>query len=353
MSDFQVPDFNQLKENAKSFWQRKEGTTGMIITSGLVLVALYFLWMIMPFVVGLLTNIFTAALLVLGLVILGYITVYLGPIGVNFLKAFSRWLTNIFVTIYPLQILQEYLQRLKLKREELQAKKTELRGVMGRLKNKIATNQNAFKANMNLATAAKDQNNLLQLRLRSRRAGRLEASNVTYAELLNTAEMLYRIVDKMDEASEYYIEDIGDEIAVATEKYEMINSAHGAFSSAMSIIKGSSSEKEMYDLTMEHMANNYGSKLGEIESMIDMSNEFISGVDLQNSVFDAQALERIKEWEKKADSMILGDDKPLLIAASKDARQELDFSEPEKELVPRIKPMTATAEFEKLFNDQD
>jgi hypothetical protein len=47
-------------------------------------------------------------------------------------------------------------------------------------------------------------------------------------------------------------------------------------------------------------------KMGEIDSFIESSKGFVEGLDLQNGVYEADALEKLKQWENKADSILLG-----------------------------------------------
>jgi hypothetical protein len=54
-------------------------------------------------------------------------------------------------------------------------------------------------------------------------------------------------------------------------------------------------------------------KIGEIEDFVRLSDSFMSSVDLQNGVYEAEAIKMLEDWEKNADSIVLGESKRLLI----------------------------------------
>jgi hypothetical protein len=54
-------------------------------------------------------------------------------------------------------------------------------------------------------------------------------------------------------------------------------------------------------------------KIGEIEDFVRLSDSFMSSVDLQNGVYESDALKMLEDWERNADSIVLGDSKRLLI----------------------------------------
>ncbi|MFT4686494.1 MAG: hypothetical protein ACI94D_001454 [Neolewinella sp.] len=55
---------------------------------------------------------------------------------------------------------------------------------------------------------------------------------------------------------------------------------------------------------MEGITEDVANKVGEMERMMDLSNEFMSSVDLQNGVFADEGLRMLEEWEQKSDLML-------------------------------------------------
>ena len=77
---------------------------------------------------------------------------------------------------------------------------------------------------------------------------------------------------------------------------------------------GGTDEKELFDQAMEFVVEDFGMKMGEIDSFIESSQGFVEGLDLQNDVYKADALAKLKAWETKSSSILLGaNEKQMLI----------------------------------------
>jgi hypothetical protein len=84
----------------------------------------------------------------------------------------------------------------------------------------------------------------------------------------------------------------------------------------------------------------YGQRLGEIDDFMDTTKSILEGMDLQNGVYDAAALDKLTVWESNADSLILGDNKRLLLE-QQSASPTMTFS--------TAQPATIDANYDKFF----
>jgi hypothetical protein len=66
-------------------------------------------------------------------------------------------------------------------------------------------------------------------------------------------------------------------------------------------------------MASEYVAADYAVRIGEIDDFVRMSDTFMQSIDLQNGVYEQQAIELLADWERNADSIVLGDAKRLLI----------------------------------------
>jgi hypothetical protein len=96
----------------------------------------------------------------------------------------------------------------------------------------------------------------------------------------------------------------------------MILASYSAMSAAKKILQGGTDEKELFDQAMEFVVNDFGMKMGEIDSFIENSKGFVEGLDMQNGVYEADALKKLQAWEQKADSILLGSGKQQLLEQS-------------------------------------
>jgi hypothetical protein len=229
-------------------------------------------------------------------------------------KLIMRWVTNIFITIDPIGILKNYVERLAKKLIEIDKQIENLRGQMGQLKVTITRNEAERQKAIGIAKAAKEKGKQAALVLNARSAGRLKQSNITLQQLYTKLEALMRMLNKMREVSAFMHEDIKQNVDTMERQYKAVNAAHRAMRAVMTFIRDASDDKTLYDETTEYLLNDYGQKLGEIDQFMEVATPFIEGVDLQNMAFEEDTLKELESWEKKADSLLLGDTKSALVS---------------------------------------
>jgi hypothetical protein len=296
----------------KSFWSRPEGTTGMLAI-GAGVVGLYFaLPTLIAFMAGMAALLgHTIAVVALCAVLAAMLFVltnkkFLTLCSYMF-KSAMRKITGLFVEIDPIGIMKSYIEDLIKKREGMDSSRSKLKGQISVLKKKINDNATGYDRAMSMASLAKDKGNTGVLAVQSRQAGRLERLNKeSFGPLLAQMEVHLRALDKYYEVTGTVIDDLGNEVEARKMEREMIMASYSAMSAAKKILMGGTDEKELFDQAMEFVVNDFGMKMGEIDS-------FIEGLDMQNGVYEADALKKLQAWEAKADSILLGNGKAQLL----------------------------------------
>lgn len=243
-------------------------------------------------------------------------------------KSIMRWITGIFVQIDPIGILKSYIEDLKDNLGKMNSQISNLKGQMYKLGEMIKQNSANIKNNLNLAGKAKETGREALMVLQARKAGRLQDSNLKLEDLYKRMEVLYRVLTKMYENSEIMLEDLSDQVVVKEQEYKAIKASHSAMRSAMNILSGNSDKKYMYDMALEAMAEDVGQKVGEMERFMDMSKNFMDGIDLQNGVFEEEGMAMLDKWEKEGVSFLLGGDKNKIVAKANSPAETLDLNAP-------------------------
>jgi hypothetical protein len=323
MENTQMQDFKP-----KSFWSRPEGVTGGV-TMVAILGILGYLIMKLPW--GL---IFANTLYMVGtLGVLGVlIFILLDPKARNLMwymyKSVMRWVTGVFVQLDPIGILKSYVDKLKGNLGNMNTQISKLRGQMHLLKELINKNMSDIQSNLKLASAAKESNKQAIMVLKSRKAGRLQESNLRLEDLYKKMEILYRVLGKMYENSQVLLEDIQDQVVVKEQERKAIHAGHSAMKSAMNIINGNADQRYMFDMALEAVAEDVSQKVGEMERFMEMSSNFMESVDLQNGVFEEEGLALLDKWEKEGTSLLLGGEKEKLILTANSEKEVLDLNKP-------------------------
>ncbi|TDQ28496.1 PspA/IM30 family protein [Tenacibaculum caenipelagi] len=299
----------------KSFWERPEGKTGILFTGLIGAGALYGLYKVLPYLITIVENtLYLGVLLaVLGAVIYMILDPKMRTLIFYMYKSFMRWLTGLFIQIDPIGILKSYVDDLKNNLKKMNKQIAVLKGQMRKLQQIMDDNNRSINNNLKLASAAKEKDKKGIMILKSRKAGRLKESNIKLDELYRKMEILYRVLAKMYENSEILLEDIEDQVIVKEQERKAIRASHSAMKSAMNIIAGNSDKKEMFDRALEAIADDVSMKIGEMERFMEMSNSFMDSIDLQNGIFEEEGLELLAKWEKEGVSLILGNQKDLLV----------------------------------------
>lgn len=331
---------DMVPDKVKSFWEKKEGKTGMIFAAGGILGVLLIMMKWGAAIVAAAANTMILGIYVVAGLAIAYVLMdkrFRTMVSFGY-QSVMRWITGMFVTIDPIGILRDYVDDLKSSHEKMNEQIAKLRGVLAELSRKIKENTLNMKNSMGLAEQAKkqmgkegasiDEQNRMkaQVMLKSRKAGRLQDSTRTFQELYTKIEMIYRVLSKMYTNCGVLIEDTEDSIEQKEIEWKTIRTAHSAMKSAMSVINGNGDKRAMFEQALDYMANDLDTKVGEMQRFMEVSQGFLDGVDLQNGVFEEKGLEMLEQWEKDADSWLLGEDKKQIIADSANPNKVLDYN---------------------------
>lgn len=332
--------------NTKSFWQRPEGKTGMLGLAAIAGGAGFLLYKALPYLITLVENTLYLGFLLLVLGALVYLVMdpKIRNLVFYLYKSFVRWITGLFIQIDPIGILKSYVDDLKNNLKNMSKQLGIVKGQMHRLKTIMEENEKTIASNLKLASKAKEVDKKAIMMLKSRKAGRLKESNLRLDELYKKLELLYRVLIKMYENSEIMLEDIEDQVLVKEQERKAIRASHSAMKSAMNIIAGNSDKREMFDQALEAIADDVSMKIGEMERFMELSSSFMQSIDLQNGVFEEEGLELLEKWEKEGVSLLLGNEKDLLINKSKSDTDLIDLNQP----IGGAKPHTN--QYNELFN---
>jgi hypothetical protein len=309
------PMQNLERIKPKSFWQKPEGTTGTVFAVAGAAGLGFLLYKFIDQLVYLAQN--TLYLMLMLLAIGAILYVLFDPKFRTLIwyvyKSIMRWITGLFVQIDPVGILESYIDSLRTNLKKMDAQVQSLRGQMRKLKDIINQNTKIMDDNLALAHQARDKGKQAIMVLKTRKAGRMQESNMKLSDLYRKMELLYRVLTKMYETSEILLEDVKDQVDVKKMEREAIRTSHSAMRSALNIISGNSDKRLMFDQAMEAIADDVSRKIGEMEHFMDVSASFIDSIDLQNGVYEEKGMEMLEKWENEGMSWLLGDQKQMLI----------------------------------------
>jgi hypothetical protein len=296
--------YDMTSVTPKTFWQRKEGVTGMIF---LPVVAAFVVWLgikAVPLVILAMTNIITMVLLGIVLLVLGVVLtdkktwLILGALYAVIMKG----ITGAVIKLDPIAIMKDHLKKLRKNIKVMDESLDNLSGEEKTFLGKIQRNQSEMEEHISRARAAKERVDAGQgkyasvMELESRKAQRKKDSNDKLRALLDKIVVLREILEKMAEKAKLVYEDTEDDIKTKEEMRKIMASGYSAFKSAQSVIQGDPDEVEFFNAAMEQDAADFGAKVGEIDRWMRNSGSLLTSMDLDNEVKIEKGLKLIEEY---------------------------------------------------------
>lgn len=303
------------KQNKKGFFDKPENYTKLLVFGLLGWAGISFLDQVLPVVNRVLDfaleTTFKTVGLGLALAIVTWVVTSKDLHKVAWLAydLAMKKLTNVFVTIDPILVKEKYAEKLEGDLASMKESIGHLRGKKRDLKNKLenttqqitATQQEAVLINKKVA--AGDEHMKGQFVLRSRRIGRQEKTLVTYKELYAQISSQLAMMEKIHEASVIMCQDLRESVISDRERRDAIETSYKLLSSSRKFIE-TTRERELFDMAVEADNRDYFEKLGEIEQFMQDSQELITTTDLQNGLYEASALEKVKDWEQRSQKLL-------------------------------------------------
>jgi len=332
----------------KSFWSKPEGVTGAIFLIGMILGAGFLLFGAIPAIIGLASSMLGLAgiIAILGIVIFMALDSKARALISYMYKSVMRWITGLFIEINPIAILKNYVEEMTTNLKKMNKQILKLRGQMHKLKELMLNNERDISAHLTDAQKAKQEENRQVVILKSRKAGRLKESNMKYDQLYNKMEVLYRVLKKMYDNSEILKEDVADQVEIKEQELKAMRASHSAMASAMSVIRGDSDKRAMFEMALEAVTDDVSTKVGEMERFMEMSESFMDSIDLQNGIFEEEGLKMLEKWEKE-NTLLLEGEKDGLFLEDKSSEESLDLNE---KMVSKERVAERVNQYDDLFD---
>ena len=332
-------NFNPASWKGPDGKYRPEFWTALLAASAIGGVVLYFWGVILPWMIGMLTDTIHAAALV-GILI-GACYLVFGKRPRLMWRVLLRKLTSIFVSVYPIEIIEDKLLQMKKRKAKMDEQIGLVKGTIERLQRVMNKNQNDYATGMRqaaqahkTATTAQDADEAarmeLQTRLQARRAQRRQNANIGYASLLERIQKLYKFLTRYSDNISFLIEDTQDEVDQKKAEYETTQTAFGAMKQAMAVIRGNATEEDIYDQAFTQIETTISTQLGMMDDMERLSQNFMDGMDVEKGAVDEQALDALNKFEQK---LITAGADPNLKFISTDMSKKTPVSVPVKTAV--------------------
>lgn len=302
-----------MGSKVKGFWERREGTTGMvfIVLAGVAIVVGW--GVISPFVVAMLAN--TLYTIVLGTILAGIFT--LRKTLISMFQSGCRAITRLWANIDPIGIQEEDLQKDKKELLALDKNMDELDGQVSGLDKDEEATQKSINEAMAMVREARDKlakekldpgesqelNN--QLILSGNEAGRQKEYLASLQELKVTLASIYTYAQKWRGHLDFLIKDRESFIKISKKQRKMSITGYNMVTRMKNILHVDPDRVYLVNAAIEAQAEQFNSRVGVIRNFAKTYRDTLVKGDLRNEMYAKQALRQLEEFERQQSSAVL------------------------------------------------
>lgn len=243
----------------------------------------------------------TFAFLVLASILFIFLDRSMRIIAQTYFNNLVRTITSGFVTIDPIEVLENYIVELKDNTAKMNRQMHRLRSQMHVLEEEIVNNRKEIEELMSRAQTARDAGDDADFTLQVRKTGRLEESTEKLSRLLKRMKSVYAGLSSMKKHSRNLSEDLADELELKRKERDAIRTSHSAMEAAMELLDDKGEATSEFDEALEDIADDVSRKVGEMEHYMKLSDEFLKTVDLQKGVLEDEGMKKLEKWQSQLD----------------------------------------------------
>jgi len=309
-----TPSFTQNLQNytPKSFWKRPEGPFGMVVLAAIIVGAGVGLYVILPFLITLLTNTLYAAALVAALIAvlwLAFNPTFRAAVR-NLFQYMVRWFASWVVETDPIGILRNNLDDMKKAKSDLDQTLQRFAGSDERLQRSIAAKNDeitglghkAVKAEQ-MAGAATDPMEKERLMLERQtfleKAGmlmqgvkQLQALEDQTSKMLHTFQHWSQIADSKIQRTE-------NKVGFLAEQRKMILDAKATLGVGQRLLRGNPEQLKMVDMALDYLEDDTSRTLGEIREFSRYTDKLLTDDQIESGAAADEAASKFAEFSQK------------------------------------------------------
>ena len=294
-----IPMGSEGFTSKKSPWEKPGGKLGMVVAGLGIAGAGYLLYLLLPIMISLASNVLYLILMLFGIGILGYILTskkFWNTFKVAYFVIMRR-ITGFFIKIDPVAILEDYIRDLRKRIREVADNVTLVRGLIK--KNERKLKEVTEKRNITMLQVKQYRQNG-QAVFAQQKEGLLvlyEKSVQDRTERLETSKKWLAALEKLQQYATFSVTINEEKVALFKDEYEELKAQGKAFRSIKSALNGDPDMMENFEMAVEIMENEISMNLGEIEDMIDETNGLLGQADMENAVLSEKAQSILQKYD--------------------------------------------------------
>src|SRR5215471_13381623 len=300
-------------QGLKSFWQRPEGLLGKIVLGLAGAAGVWGFIKLLPFLIAAATDTLHLAILVGAILAILFVVTdkHFTTLCKLMFQSAMRFLTGLFIELDPIGILKNYIAEMKKNLAIMDEQLGNLNGSIRTLQNQIDTNQKDAEHSLALVNQADkkiaaggltalDQQQYMSAKVTNQRhAASLINIDKSLTDLRDKLKILYEQLIRWRATAEFQVTDKENRVSEEEMRRKALKKAYSVFQAAKKIFRGDPVANQIYDQTLEYLADDAGQMLGEMEDFNRLANKLMTNMDLETGAMNDEAVKQLSEFQQK------------------------------------------------------
>lgn len=205
----------------------------------------------------------------------------------HWVKLIDR-LLRLLKVHHPLRMLQGHLEMLEKEIAEMETHLQRLRKQRAQLSHLIHLNKGKIQTHLDRAAQLQ---HVGRRQLELRKAARLRNSTDRYISLDRKLATLIRMIERLSMHSQIVLDDMREEITLATQKHRAWQAASEAVSAA--------DTRARVEEALAAIEAEVAHKAGEVHQLMQQLRNWLSKMEVEAGVFAEEGLEMLEAWERR------------------------------------------------------
>lgn len=304
----QAPNF---KDGLKSFWQKPEGKVGLGVLMAAGIASVYGFTIILPWLILVVSNTIelVGLLVALGAMICVLWSKKFRNLIGNAFQLVMRWSVGQLIELDPIGMEKNYLDDMRQEKVKLDKGVAGCAGAKEGLEKNVSRNADAIEHDKSLIAevdrvAARETNPvkkngyMLQRQRYLLDIGRKNTTNTNLQKTLDMTNNLYSMLQRMQQLSEYNIDNLAAQIENDEQERDAIMQAYEALSPAQKLIRGEPEALAIFNQSRETAARQNAQMLGAMKDFSAYSAKYVTGMDIEQGAAAADAEKSLADIER-------------------------------------------------------
>lgn len=222
-----------------------------------------------------------------------------------FFNVLCKYVASMFVAVFPLQIMEEIIDRAIKKQQLINQDLAKVLGVKTKTEDKIDEFKQKAEHAFNQAQYAKSQGDMTQAGASAGEANQYLQAVKDLQPSLDQSTRTYTRLNKLYENSGYIVKSMQTQLSINKDKFALLAAGSNIVKQMSAIYDSNSADNQIYGQSFEALKTDMANKAGQIDRFYDATSEISKSIDLDKGANMMDGLNILDQFEKSGNIEML------------------------------------------------